>query len=83
MPPQCRSSRETYDISSSDVDLYRFIDRCLGFDQQCCTEHCTCSAAAIFVDIAVGDEMIADSYEMKEVEDGFFFEVEGSVSPAT
>ena len=26
-----------------------------------------------------GDEMIADSYEMKEVEDGFFFEVEGSV----
>lgn len=34
-------------------------------------------------DIAVGDEMIADSYEMKEVEDGFFFEVEGSVSSAT
>ena len=27
-----------------------------------------------------GDEMIADSYEMKEVEDNFFFEVEGSVS---
>lgn len=27
-----------------------------------------------------GDEMIADSYEMNEVEDGFFFEVEGSVS---
>ena len=33
--------------------------------------------------VAVGDEMIADSYEMKEVEDGFFFEVEGSVSPFT
>ena len=27
----------------------------------------------------VGDEMIADSYDLKEVEDAFFFEVEGSV----
>lgn len=35
-----------------------------------------------FAGVAVGDEMIADSYEMKEVEDGFFFEVEGSVSPS-
>ena len=37
----------------------------------------------MLADTAVGDEMIADSYEMKEVEDGFFFEVEGSVSSAT
>lgn len=36
----------------------------------------------MFAHIAIGDEMIADSYEMKEVEDGFFFEVEGSVSSA-
>ena len=35
-----------------------------------------CSAAGVYS----GDEMIADSYEMKEVEDGFFFEVEGTVS---
>lgn len=83
MQPQSRSTRETSEISSSDVDLHRFIDRCLGVDQQYCSEHCTCSAAAMSADIAVGDEMIADSYEMKEVEDGFFFEVEGSVSSAT
>ncbi len=29
-----------------------------------------------------GDEMFADSYPMREVEDGFFFEVDGSVRPA-
>lgn len=52
-----------------------------GLDQQCCTAYCKCNAPANFVGLAVGDEMIADSYEMKEVEDGFFFEVEGSVSP--
>lgn len=51
----------------------------VGLDQQCCTAYCNCNAPADFVDVAVGDEMIADSYDMKEVEDGFFFEVEGSV----
>ncbi|KAL3132522.1 hypothetical protein ABBQ32_009065 [Trebouxia sp. C0010 RCD-2024] len=32
----------------------------------------------IYTDVLTGDEMIADSYDMKEVEDGFFFEVEGT-----
>ena len=27
-----------------------------------------------------GDEMFADSYPMREIEDGFFYEVDGSVS---
>ncbi len=36
----------------------------------CQTDHRCCNA---------GDEMIADSYDLKEVEDAFFFEVEGSV----
>lgn len=31
----------------------------------------------IYTDLLTGDEMIADSYDMKEVEDAFFFEVEG------
>lgn len=26
-----------------------------------------------------GDELISDSFDMKEVEDGFFYEVEGKV----
>lgn len=29
---------------------------------------------------STGDEMISDTYDMNEVEDGFFFEVEGNVS---
>lgn len=32
----------------------------------------------IYTDLLTGDEMIADSYDLKEVEDAFFFEVEGS-----
>lgn len=31
----------------------------------------------VFKDILSGDEMFTDSYTMKEVEDGFFYEVEG------
>ena len=30
--------------------------------------------------MGAGDEMFADSYPMREIEDGFFFEVDGSVS---
>ena len=44
--------------------------------------HC----AKLYVSICcafAGDEMIADSYELKEVEDAFFFEVEGSVSASS
>ena len=30
--------------------------------------------------MGAGDEMFADSYPMREIEDGFFYEVDGSVS---
>ena len=30
--------------------------------------------------VLTGDEMISDTYDLAEVEDGFFFEVEGNVS---
>ena len=30
--------------------------------------------------VLTGDEMLSDTYDLTEVEDGFFFEVEGSVS---
>ena len=30
---------------------------------------------------SAGDEYLSDSYDLKEIEDGFFFEVEGKVLP--
>jgi len=38
------------------------------------------SSNALQTTPSLGDEMFADSYPMREVEDGFFFEVDGSVS---
>lgn len=32
----------------------------------------------VYTDLLTGDEMISDTYDLNEVEDGFFFEVEGN-----
>lgn len=52
----------------------------------CCAAY-TVSATDVYVLVilvfATGDEMISDTYDMTEVEDGFFYEVEGNVSMVT